>query len=62
MLMDTATNKDAVSKKISHQNVKENKEDKLVQMYFEDSIFVCFVWTSLILRLIIIEINPISEL
>lgn len=57
--VDVYRYKDAISKKISHQNVKENKLDKLVQMYFEDSI-VCFVWNSLILRFIVIEIQTLS--
>lgn len=51
---DTCTNKDAVSK-----IVKKTNKANLVKIYFEDSI-VCFVWTSLIQRLIIIEIQSLS--
>lgn len=39
--------------------VKKTNKANLVKMYFEDTI-VCFVWNSLIQRLIIIEIQSLS--
>lgn len=39
--------------------VKKTNKANLVKMYFEDSI-VCFVWNSLILRFIVIEIQTLS--